>query len=175
MPPSGTSLSLSLIHILIAIVAVSAVLLSHGKKNNNQNQVSLQGASIPVVNATKPSFTPVAPTNEPGLGKGGKDTAYDSLHGAYAYTDTYLGSSLAVTEEYVPLGYSNSQQAAVALAKSLNVTTTTNSNYGTIYIKTDPQTLAQTTFGAIKNLFIVIESTKPLGNSDWTAYFNNLN
>jgi hypothetical protein len=147
--------------------------------HTRQRQAALVAAAAAKVASAKitvkPKFAPVTPASKTDLaaGKAGQ-TAYDTQHGTFSYSDTLDGHQLTVSQQPLPTKFKSAQDAVTSIAKDLKATQPILTKQGTAYAVTDPKANSQTIVYSLNNLLIFINSPFTHQSSEWVSYLNNL-
>jgi hypothetical protein len=165
--------------LLVAMLGIGGMheIESHISKNKlAAARLNLKDASS--VQLSKPSFTPVVPSNQPQLAStataGSTAAAFDGTKDTYSYTDGFLGTPVTISQQPLPTTLGTPAQAIATVAKTVNATTPIPTNAGTAYMSTNTKTGAQTVVYTENNLLIFIQAGFTHPNSDWTTFLNNL-
>jgi hypothetical protein len=147
--------------------------------HTKQRQAALEAAAAAKVASAKivakPKFAPVTPASKSDLAQG-KDgqTAYDTLHNTFSYTDTLAGQQLTVSQQPLPSKFKSAEEAVTSIAKDIKATQPILTKQGTAYAMTDPKSNAQTIVFSLNNLLIFINSPFTHQSGEWINYLNNL-
>lgn len=160
---------------LVALLFIaSGVWFGFGKIHNHSTASSDKAVDY-VSDRTTPSFTPVAPKDEPQLAKFSPNvTHYDGHHDTYSYSDLLPGGHITVSEQSMPTKFGQGSQGLAALAVSMGATQPIVTNKGTAYINTDPKSGSQVIVFSLNGLLILINSPYGHSSGTWKSYIENL-